>query len=115
MEAPVSQARIGRPRSLPASRLLSLLIARYRGVLAMSRPSDDTALTIDLSAPSTQPPSIDPAILRRAMRFGQKAAEQFRGHPFDEVEHQLQSAWLHKGEVTEWEWVRAAVRLGFEQ
>jgi hypothetical protein len=81
----------------------------------MSRPSDDTDLTIDLHAVSTQPPSIDPAILRRAMCFGQKAGEQLRGRPFEEVEQNLQTVWSRKGETAEWDWVRAAVRLGFEQ
>jgi hypothetical protein len=81
----------------------------------MSRPSDDTDLTIDLHAVSTQPPSIDPATLRRAMLYGQKAGLQFRNRSFDAAEHELQSGWFRKGETTEWEWVRAAVRLGFEQ
>jgi hypothetical protein len=90
-------------------------IARVCGVLAMSRPSDDTDLTIDLHSPSTQPPSVDPATLRRAMRYGQRSGEQYRGQKFEDVEQELRLGWVLRGESIEWDWVRAAVRLGFEQ
>jgi hypothetical protein len=79
-------------------------------------PSDDTAdMTIDLSPPPTQPGSIDPAVLRRAMKYGQKAQKQFDGRPFRDVEADLRAGWILRGESTEWEWVRAAIRAGYEQ
>jgi hypothetical protein len=81
----------------------------------MSLPSDDTALCFDVGPVATQPPSIDPAVLRRAMKYGRKARSQFSGRFFRDVETDLQAGWLLRGEVTEWEWVRAAVRAGFEQ
>ena len=31
------------------------------------------------------------------------------------VEAELRTGWEHKGEATEWDWVRAAVRAGFEE
>lgn len=82
----------------------------------MPKSSDDTAEVRlgDVTAP-TQPPSVDPAILRRAMKYGQKARELFPGIPFRDAEADLRAAWEKKGEATEWEWVRAAVRAGYEQ
>jgi len=76
---------------------------------------DTTEMTIELVAPATQPGSIDPAVLRRAMKYGQKAQTQFGGQRFRDVEADLHAGWLLRGEVTEWEWVRAAVRAGYEQ
>ncbi|MDY3556474.1 hypothetical protein R5W24_005640 [Gemmata sp. JC717] len=63
----------------------------------------------------TQPRSVDPAALRRAMRYGERARERFQGVPFRSAENELRSGWHERGESTEWEWVRAAVRVGFEQ
>ena len=77
---------------------------------------DDTAeMTIDFSSPPTQPPSVDPAVLRRALKFGQKARIFFPTQHFWDVESNLRAGWAKKGEVTEWDWVRAAVRAGFDQ
>jgi hypothetical protein len=78
------------------------------------RPDEDTALCIDLSPP-TQPGSIDPAVLRRALKYGQKSRSRFRGRPFRDAEPHLRFGWTQRGESTEWEWVRAAVRVGYEQ
>ena len=77
-------------------------------------PNDDTALSIDLSPP-TQPGSIDPAVLRRAMQYGQKSRTKFHGKPFRDAEADLRAGWEQRGESTEWDWVRAAVRVGYEQ
>jgi hypothetical protein len=79
-----------------------------------ARPDDETEVTVDLS-PTLQPGSIDPAVLRRAMKFGQKAQTRFRDQPFRTVETELRVGWQLRGESTEWEWVRAAVRAGYEQ
>jgi len=79
------------------------------------RPEDDTAVSIALSESTTQPGSIDPAVLRRAMKYGQKSRERLRGQPFRAVEEELRKGWPLRGESTEWEWVRAAVRAGYEQ
>jgi hypothetical protein len=80
-----------------------------------ARPEDETELSIDLSQPATQPGSIDPAVLRRAMKYGQKAQAQANGRSFREREAELRTGWLLRGETTEWDWVRAAVRAGYEQ
>lgn len=80
-------------------------------------PNDDTALNIDL-APSTQPTqpgSIDPAVLRRAMQYGQKMRERNRNRSFREAEADLRAGWELRGETSEWDWVQAAVRVGYEQ
>lgn len=77
-------------------------------------PNDDTALSFDL-APPKQPGSIDPAVLRRALKYGQKSREQSRGRPFRDAEADLRAGWELRDESTEWEWVRAAVRVGYEQ
>jgi hypothetical protein len=80
-------------------------------------PNDDTALSIDLSprtAP-TQPGSIDPAVLRRAMKYGQKMRERYRDRPFRDAEADLRAGWELRGETTDWDWVQAAVRVGYEQ
>ena len=79
-------------------------------------PNDDTALSIDLSPP-TQPGSIDPAVLRRAMKYGQNARAKARSRavPFRDAEADLRAGWELRGESTEWDWVRAAVRVGYEQ
>ncbi len=82
----------------------------------MAKALDDTTdMMIDLSHPPTQPGSIDPAVLRRALKYGQKAQTQFGGRRFRDVETDLRAAWTLRGESTEWEWVRAAVRAGYEQ
>ena len=79
-------------------------------------PNDetDTSLNINLSPP-TQPGSIDPAVLRRAMKYGQKMRERNRNRPFRDAEADLRSGWELRGETTEWSWVQAAVRVGYEQ
>ena len=80
--------------------------------MSTSNGLDDTAeVTIDLS--QTQPGSIDPAVLRRAMKFGQQCWVRLGGRPFAQVESDLRTHWLRR-EATEWEWVRAAVRAGYE-
>lgn len=82
----------------------------------MVNSSGDTAeMTTCLSAPrATQPGSIDPGALRRAMKFGQKARAQLGAKSFRDAESELRRLWEERGETTEWEWVRAAVRAGFE-
>jgi hypothetical protein len=77
-------------------------------------PNDDTALSIELSPPA-QPGSIDPAVLRRAMKYGQRSRAKFRDLPFRDIETDLRVGWELRGESTEWDWVRAAVRVGYEQ
>jgi hypothetical protein len=77
-------------------------------------PNDDTAVSIDLSPPA-QPGSIDPAVLRRAMKFGQKSRAKCRDRSFRDAEADLRAGWELRGEATEWDWVRAAVRVGYEQ
>lgn len=77
-------------------------------------PNDDTALSIDFSPP-TQPGSIDPAVLRRAMKYGQKSRVKHGDRPFRDAEADLRAEWELRGESTEWDWVRAAVRVGYEQ
>lgn len=78
-------------------------------------PDEDTALSIDFSSPSTQPGSIDPAVLRRAMTYGQKSRAKHSNRPFRDAEADLRTGWELRGESTEWDWVRAAVRVGYEQ
>lgn len=80
----------------------------------MTNTSDDTAEVV-LHYPPTQPPSVDPAVLRRALKFGQKARLAHPHDHFRDIEHDLYALWRAKGEATEWDWVRAAVRAGFEQ
>ncbi len=81
----------------------------------MSNVTDDTSeMALGWPAPTTQPPSIDPAALRRAMKFGQLARLRYHTRTFREVEDSLRREWFKKGESIEWEWVRAAVRAGFE-
>jgi hypothetical protein len=92
----------------------SLKIARCRGDLAMTKSSDDT-VEIDLSFPATQPPSVDPAVLRRAMKYGQKVRSLYPTQAFWDVEPELRAGWVKKGETTEWDWIRAAVLAGFNQ
>lgn len=77
-------------------------------------PNDDTALSIDLSPPQ-QPGSIDPAVLRRAMKYGQKMRTRHPDRHFRDAEADLRAGWELRGEATEWDWVRAAVRVGYEQ
>ncbi|AWM41185.1 hypothetical protein GobsT_02030 [Gemmata obscuriglobus] len=80
------------------------------------RSDDATDLSTNLfGGAATQPQSVDPAALRRAMRYGERAREQFWGMSFRAVEAELSSGWYQRGETTEWDWVRAAVRVGFEQ
>lgn len=81
----------------------------------MTKASDDTEVVLDRFEDMTQPPSIDPATLRRAMRYGQNAATKFRDQDFNTMESELRAGWILKGELAEWDWVRDAVRLGFEQ
>ncbi len=80
-------------------------------------PDDATDLTINLfhAVTQTQPPSIDPASLRRAMRYGERAKSQYQGQEFADAEADLRAGWFLRGETAEWDWVRAAVRIGFEQ
>ncbi len=81
----------------------------------MTKSSDDTdEMTIDFSSEVTQPPSVDPAVLRRAMKYGQKARHFFPTQSFTDVEVSLKARWVQKGESTEWDWVRDAVRVGFD-
>jgi hypothetical protein len=82
----------------------------------MVNSSSDTAeMTSWLFCPTTsQPGSIDPGALRRAMKFGQKVRPQFGAKSFRDAEAELRRLWEERGETTEWEWVRAAVRAGFE-
>ncbi len=80
-----------------------------------SKCSDDTTEVVyGLMCAPTQPPSVDPAVLRRAMKYGLKARAQFHALSFREAEARLREGWEAKGEVIEWDWVRAAVRAGFE-
>jgi hypothetical protein len=78
-------------------------------------PEDDTALSIDFFSAPTQPGSIDPAVLRRAMKYGQKTREKHPARSFRDAEADLRAGWQLRGESTEWDWVRAAVRVGYEQ
>lgn len=82
----------------------------------MVNSSGDTAeMTSWLSAPvTTQPGSIDPGALRRAMKFGQKVRARLGAKSFRDAEPELRRLWAGRGETTDWEWVRAAVRAGFE-
>lgn len=81
----------------------------------MRSSEDATDLTISLfESTDSQPKSVDPAALRRAMRYGERARERFAGQTFRAVEAELRAGWFQRGETTEWEWVRAAVRVGFE-
>ena len=79
------------------------------------RPDDTTEVVFGQLCPPTQPPSVDPAVLRRALKYGLKARGQFPKRSFQEAEADLRAGWAKKGEVTEWDWVRAAIRAGFEQ
>jgi hypothetical protein len=78
-------------------------------------PDDPTEVLFCSPGPPTQPPSVDPAVLRRALKYGQKARALFPTQSFRDAEANLRAGWEKKGETTEWEWVRAAVRAGFEQ
>jgi hypothetical protein len=81
-----------------------------------TRSDDATDLHVTLfDHPVTQPPSVDPGVLRRAMRYGERARAQFPGVAFHDAEAALRAGWFERGETTEWDWVRAAVRVGFEQ
>ena len=82
-----------------------------------STPNEDTALNIVLSPGTqpTQPGSIDPAALRRAMKYGQKMRERYRDRSFRDAEADLRAGWELRGETAEWNWVQAAVRVGYEQ
>lgn len=82
----------------------------------MANSSGDTAEMAAWfpASTSTQPGSIDPGALRRAMKFGQKVRPQFGAKSFRDAEADLRRLWKQRGETTEWEWVRAAVRAGFE-
>jgi hypothetical protein len=81
-----------------------------------SNSPDDTAeVMLGCPGPPTQPPSVDPAVLRRALKYGQKARTHFFAQSFRDAEADLRAGWEKKGEATEWDWVRAAVRAGFEQ
>jgi hypothetical protein len=83
----------------------------------MVNRSGDTAEMVSLSEPgttATQPGSIDPSALRRAMIFGQKSRPHLPGQSFHDAEDELRRLWARRGETVEWEWVRAAVRAGFE-
>ncbi len=82
---------------------------------ARTNSHDDTIqLGVEPLCPS-QPPSIDPAVLRRAMNYGIKARTRLPASSFHNAEPELRAGWVKKGEATEWDWVRAAVRAGFEQ
>ena len=82
----------------------------------MRSTSDDaTDLTIALfDGVPQQPPSVDPAALRRAMHYGECVRDRFHGQAFHDVEAELRAGWVRRGETTEWDWVRAAVRVGYE-
>jgi hypothetical protein len=77
-------------------------------------PDDTAEVLLGQPSPPTQPPSVDPAVLRRALKYGQKAREFMQALPFRDAEAELRVGWEKKGEVIEWEWVRAAVRAGYE-
>ena len=80
-----------------------------------SSSEDATDVKVNLfGSTDAQPKSVDPAALRRGMRYGERARERFRGRTFREAEADLRDGWFQRGETTEWEWVRAAVRVGFE-
>jgi len=80
----------------------------------MANAIDDTVeVTVDLSPP-TQPGSIDPAALRRAMKLGQKCRLLFGDRTFQQAEADLRAVWVRRSEPVEWEWVRAAARAGYE-
>ncbi len=85
----------------------------------MSNPAENEAeVTVsltDFSIAETQPPSVDPATLRRAMKYGQKNSARFGNRPFWDCETELRSRWEARGELTEWDWVRGAVQVGYEQ
>lgn len=83
----------------------------------MRNGSDDaTDVSISLFGEvNAQAQSVDPAALRRAMRYGERARERFVGVSFRDAEAELRAGWYQRGETTEWEWVRAAIRVGFEQ
>lgn len=78
-------------------------------------PDEDTSVNVDLSSPPMQPGSIDPSVLRRAMTYGQKSRARHPDRPFRDAEADLRAGWAVRGESTEWEWVRAAARVGYEQ
>jgi hypothetical protein len=81
----------------------------------MLNGSNDTAeIAVGSSRSTIQPGSIDPGALRRAMKFGQKARFQFGAQSFRDAERELRKMWEQRGEAADWEWVRAAVRAGFE-
>lgn len=83
----------------------------------MANGSNDTSEVVMTSVPparSPQPGSIDPGALRRAMKFGQKARLQITNKSFLDAESELRALWAQRGEAADWEWVRAAVRAGFE-
>ena len=82
----------------------------------MSNRPDETDLTITLfGGIDTQPSSVDPAALRRALRYGERARERLPNVSFNAVEAELRDGWFRRGETVDWSWVRAAVRVGFEQ
>jgi len=78
-------------------------------------PDDTTEVVFGQLCPPTQPPSVDPAVLRRAMNYGLEARARYPALSFRDVEARLRSGWEKKGEAIEWDWVRAAVRAGYEQ
>jgi hypothetical protein len=116
MDAPHRNCERDTERSFLAPPLQFLFQSPEAGVLAMPKIPDDTAeVVFGQPAPITQPPSVDPAVLRRALQYGLKCRVHFPTLTFREVEPELRSGWERKGETTEWDWVRAAVRAGFDQ
>jgi hypothetical protein len=49
------------------------------------------------------------------MKYGQNSRSRLGGRSFRSVEADLRTGWELRGESTDWEWVRAAVRVGYEQ
>lgn len=79
----------------------------------MPRTFDDTTI-VHNSLPD-HAPAVDPAVLRRALRFGQKARDRHPHGRFRELEPELRTGWEAKGTGADWDHVSAAVRVGFEQ
>jgi hypothetical protein len=75
--------------------------------------SDDTVVFALSSAPPEHP-TVKTAALRRALEFGRTSRLRLPDSSFRDAEPVLRATWEKKGEATGWDWVRAAVRAGFE-